>query len=197
MCFNFFFYGCFLHFCVRSPVFQKLFFLSRRIDKTLLLPFLHYRNNLEWKAWTPYADPLWWWYNTIIEKSIQHIMVMLVRSKRGLLFYSHRILNYTVSSSSSNCFHCWALLMPSDTDHFASHCEYLHTLHRRLKCRVGLPDTTNMASVGVWVTVSGHFKLPGTRRFLKNILFKLSDVSFLKLGVCSFMTSCRSNPCVY
>ncbi len=125
----------------------------------------------------------------MIEKSIEHMMVVLVRSKHGLMFYSYRLLNYIASSSSSNHFHCWALPMHSDTNHFASHCEYLHTLHRRLKCHVGLSDTTCMASVSVWVTVNSHFKLPGTRHFLKNILFKLSDVSFLKLGVCLFMSS--------
>jgi hypothetical protein len=166
--------------CVCSPVFWNFFFwTSRRIYKTLLSPLLRYRNNLEWKAWTPHAGPLWWRYNTMIEKSIEHMMIVPVWSKRGLLFYSHRLLNYIVSPSSSNRFHCWASPMPSDTDHFASHCEYLHTLHRRLKCHVGLPDTTCMASVGVWVTVNGHFKLPGTALPRKCI------IQILRLGVCS------------
>ncbi|BAS75036.1 Os01g0828500 [Oryza sativa Japonica Group] len=110
----------------------------------------------------------------MIEKSIEHMMVMPVRSKRGLMFYSHHLLNYIASPSLSNLFHCWASPMPSDTDQFASHCEYLRTQHRRLKCHVGLPDTTRMASVGVWVTVNGHFKLPVTKHFLENVLFKLS-----------------------
>lgn len=64
------------------------------------------------------------------------------------------------------------------------HREYLHTLHWPLKCYVGLSDTTHMASVSVLVTVSSHLKLVDARHFLENIVLKLLDRPFLKLGVC-------------
>uniref|UniRef100_A0A0E0L1C8 Uncharacterized protein n=1 Tax=Oryza punctata TaxID=4537 RepID=A0A0E0L1C8_ORYPU len=109
----------------------------------------------------------------MVEKSVEHIYDGRACAIKAwvpvLLIYSHRLLNYIASSSSSNNFYYWASPMLSDVDHFASHCEYLHTLHRRLKCHVGLLDTTRMASIGVWVIISGHFKLSGTRHFLENV----------------------------